>query len=127
MWAAPEFAKVAGIHLRDHFPDWESGWSCWINNDVVIKHRFKGGIHAPHNHTLWAGRTIVTGHLHSAKVMPISDYNGTRWGVDGGCLADTGAKAFLDYTEDSPKNWRSGFVSLVSSGPAGAMVLRTRV
>ena len=83
-----------------------------MTHGAVIKHRFKGGIHAPHNNTLWAGRTIVTGHLHSAKVMPISDYNGTRWGVDGGCLADTGAKAFLDYTEDSPKNWRSGFVVL---------------
>lgn len=106
---APEFAKIHGVHLKDHFPLWEAAWSCWINDDVVIKHRFKGGIHAPHNNTMWAGKTMITGHLHSAKVIPLTDYNGTRYGVDTGCLADPNHKAFVDYTEDSPKNWRSAF------------------
>lgn len=111
---APEYAKVKGVHLKDHFPAWQAAWSVFINeNDgAVVKHRFKSGIHAPHNNTMWAGRTIVTGHLHSAKVYPITDYNGTRYGVDTGCLADTEAKAFVDYTEDSPKSWRSGFCVL---------------
>lgn len=108
---APQFAKVHGVHLRDHFPNWEAGWSCWVN-DVVIKHRFKGGIHATHNNAVASGKHMVTGHLHSAKVTPWTDYNGTRWGVDTGCLADPDAKAFVDYTEDNPKNWRSGFVVL---------------
>lgn len=106
---APEYAKVAGVHLRDHFPSWEPAWSVFINNDVVVKHRMKSGVHAPHNNTMWAGRTMVTGHLHSQKVNPLTDYNGTRWGVDTGCLADVDARAFVDYTEDGPKNWRSGF------------------
>lgn len=106
---APEFAKVAGIHLSDHFPEFDKGWSTWINGTVVVKHRFKGGVHAPHNNTLWAGKTVVTGHLHSAKVVPLTDYNGTRWGVDTGCIADIDAKQFVDYTEDNPKNWVSGF------------------
>lgn len=109
---APEFAKVHGLHLRDHFPLWEPCWSLWINDDVVVKHRFKGGIHAPHNNTMWAGKTMITGHLHSAKVIPLSDYNGTRYGVDTGCIADPSHRAFLDYTEDNPKNWRSGFAVL---------------
>lgn len=109
---APEYAKIHGVHLRDHFPLWAPCWSAWINNDVVVKHRFKGGMHAPQNNTLWSGRTMVTGHLHSAKVQPITDYNGTRYGVDTGCLASTDAKQFVDYTEDSPKNWRSGFCVL---------------
>ena len=61
---------------------------------------------------MWAGKTIITGHLHSAKVIPFDDYNGTRYGVDGGCIADTDHKAFTDYTEDGPKNWRSAFVIL---------------
>jgi hypothetical protein len=65
---------------------------------------------------MWAGRTIVTGHLHSAKVYPLSDYNGTRYGVDTGCIADTEHKAFTSYTEDSPKNWRSGFSVLTFDG-----------
>lgn len=113
---APEYAKIAGVHLRDHFPAWEPAWSIFINDDVVVKHRFKGGLHAPHNNTLWSGRTMVTGHLHSAKVQPITDYNGTRWGVDTGCLADPDAKAFVDYTEDAPKNWISGFAVLTFVG-----------
>lgn len=106
---APEYAKVNGLHLKDHFPNWQSAWSAWINNSVVVKHRFKGGIHATHNNTIWAGKTIVTGHLHSAKVTPFSDYNGDRYGVDTGCLADVNAQCFTDYTEDNPKNWRSAF------------------
>jgi hypothetical protein len=109
---APEYAKIHGVHLKDHFPLWRPAWSTFINDNVVIKHRFKGGIHATHNNTLWAGKTIVTGHLHSAKVTPFTDWNGTRYGVDSGCIADTNEKSFVDYTEDNPKNWRSAFCVL---------------
>lgn len=109
---APEFAKVAGLHLRDHFPLWEPCWSVFINHDVVVKHRYKGGVYAPRNNTLNSGRTTITGHLHSQKVLPFTDYNGTRWGVDTGCVADPDHRAFLDYTEDNPKDWRDGFVVL---------------
>jgi hypothetical protein len=109
---APEYAKVAGVSLKDHFPLWEPCWSVFIGDDVVVKHRFKGGMHAPQNNTLWSGRTTITGHLHSAKVQPITDYNGTRYGVDTGCLADPMAPAFLDYAEDNPRSWRSGFCVL---------------
>lgn len=109
---APQFAKVHGTSLQDHFPAWEPCWSTWINRNVVVKHRFKGGIHGPHNNTLWAGMTMITGHLHSAKVQPFTDYNGTRYGVDTGCLADIFGAPFLDYTEDNPRNWRSGFCVL---------------
>ena len=113
---APEYAKIHGVHLKDHFPTWEPCWSVWVNDDVVIKHRFKSGIHAPHNNTIWAGKSIVTGHLHSLKVMPISDYNGTRWGVDTGTLADPYGPQFTDYLEDSPRSWRSGFIVLTFVG-----------
>src|SRR4029079_11608382 len=106
---APEFAKVHGTRLADHYPLWEPCWSVFVNEDVVVKHRFKGGLHAPHNNTVNSGRTIVTGHLHSAKVTPFTDYNGTRYGVDTGCIADPNAKAFVNYTEDNPKNWRAAF------------------
>ncbi len=105
----PEYAKVHGIHLSDHFPVWQKCWLAFINDSVAVKHRFKGGLHAPHNNALWSGRTIVTGHLHSQKIMPITDYNGTRWGVDTGCMADIYAAAFRNYTEENPRNWRSGF------------------
>ena len=109
---APEYAKVHGVHLKDHFPRWKPCWSVWLNDDVVVKHRFKGGIHATHNNTLWSGKTIVTGHLHSLKVTPLSDYDGTRWGIDCGTLAEPYGPQFENYTEQNPLNWRSGFIVL---------------
>lgn len=109
---APEYKHVKGVHLRDHFPEWEPAWSTWINDDVVVKHRFKGGTHAGHNNTLWAGKTMVTGHLHQLSVVPVTDYHGTRWGVQTGTMAQAFGPQFVDYTEDNPVNWVSGFVVL---------------
>ena len=109
---ASEFEGVKGFHLKDHFPSWQPCWSTWLTEDVVVKHRYKGGIHATHNNTVSGGKTIVTGHLHSLKVTPYTDYNGTRYGVDTGTLADPEGPQFVDYLEDSPTNWRSGFVVL---------------
>ena len=109
--SVPEFSKCSGFHLKDHFPRWTPAWSTWINGDVVTKHRYRGGIHASHNNTVNSGKTIVTGHLHSLKVTPFTDYNSTRWGVDTGTLADPTGPQF-DYAEDNPMNHRSGFVVL---------------
>lgn len=112
---APEYANVHGVHLKDHFPEWHPAWSVWINDSVVVKHRFKNGIHATHLGPLWAGKTMVTGHLHSLKATPLTDYNGTRWGVDTGTLADAFGPQF-EYTEDNPRNHRSGFAALKFAG-----------
>jgi Calcineurin-like phosphoesterase len=106
---APEFEGVKGFSLKDHFPAWTPCWSVWINDEVVIKHRLKGGIHATRNNTLNAGKTTFTGHLHQLKVTPLDDYNGTRWGVDTGTLADPKGPQFVDYLEDGMTDWRSGF------------------
>jgi hypothetical protein len=108
----PQYAGVRGVHLKDHFPDWRPGWSCWINDDIVIKHRWKGGVHATHNNTVYSGKTIVTGHLHSLRVSPFTDYGGTRFGIDTGCLAAPYSEPFIHYTEGNPVNWRAGFVVL---------------
>jgi hypothetical protein len=108
----PEFMHVAGFKLSDHFPAWIPCWSCWPTENVIVKHRYKGGIHATHNNTVNAGISIVTGHLHSLKVTPFADYLGNRYGVDTGTLADTDGPQFTDYLEDNPVNWRSGFAVL---------------
>jgi hypothetical protein len=109
---AHEFEGVKGFSLRDHFPAWLSCWACWPTEDVCVKHRYKGGIHATHNNTVGSGKSIVTGHLHSLKVTPYADYNGNRFGVDTGTLADPNGPQFVDYLEDNPTNWRSGFAIL---------------
>lgn len=112
---APEYAKIHGVRLQDHFGErWEPCWSVFINPEdepVVVKHRHKNGIHDTHNSTMWAGTHIVTGHTHALKVTPLSDYRGTRFGVNTGCLATVGGPQFK-YLEDNPVNWRSGFVIL---------------
>ena len=125
---AQEYANVHGIHLKDHFGAWENCWSTWINDDVVVKHRFKGGVYAARNNTVFSGKTLIAGHLHSLKVWPHSDYNGTRWGVDCGTLAEPYSAPFRDYTEDAPLDWRSGFIVLKFVGgkllqPQIAMVI----
>lgn len=113
---APEFARLNGFSLKNYFPQWGAAWSTWINNEAVVKHRWKGGQGATRANALNSGMSMVTGHLHSAKVTPITDYNGTRYGVDTGCVADPNARAFVDYTEDSPKDWRSAFCVLTFDG-----------
>ena len=110
---AGQFEGVPGFSLKDHFLAWTPAWSCWLNENVVVKHRYKGGIHATHNNTVLSGKSIVTGHLHSLKVTPYSDYNKyPRYGVDTGTLAETDGPQFVDYLEDNPVNWRSGFAVL---------------
>lgn len=106
---APEYGKVHGFSLKDHFPNWSACWSAWINDDVVVKHRFKGGVHGAHNNAVFSGKSMVTGHDHAARVSPFTDYSGTRYGVSVGCLADPDGLQFLDYSEDNPKNHRAGF------------------
>lgn len=114
--AAPQYIKIQGAHLKDHFPAWKSAWMCSINNDVMIKHRLKGGTHAAHNNTVTAGKTMVTGHTHQLEVKPFSDYGGLRWGVQTGTLADCYGPQTVDYTELAPVNWASGFVVLTFRG-----------
>lgn len=109
---APQYEHVHGFSLKDHFPKWTPCWAVWNGPSLVIKHRFRGGIHATHNNTVNAGVSMVTGHLHSLKVTPFDDYNGTRYGVDSGTLADPTGPQFENYLENSPTNWRSGFVVL---------------
>lgn len=108
---APQFKDVQGFKLPDHIPDWDFCWACWPTDQVIVKHRYKGGVHATHNNTVNAGVSIVTGHLHSLKVTPFSDYNGNRYGVDTGTLAEPDGPQFT-YGELNPTNHRSGFAVL---------------
>jgi hypothetical protein len=108
---APQFKEVLGFKLTDHITEWDFCWAVWPTEQCIIKHRYKGGVHATHNNTVNAGVSIVTGHLHSLKVTPFSDYNGCRYGVDTGTLAETDGPQFT-YAEINPSNHRSGFAVL---------------
>lgn len=109
---APEFKGIQGTRLHDHFPTWERCWSVRINDDILVKHKpHKGGKYAPANSTLHAGMTTVHSHLHSPKVWPHTDFNGTRYGIDTGMVADPYDKPF-DYLEQGVRDWRSAFAVL---------------
>jgi hypothetical protein len=105
------FEGVQGFNLTDHFPRWKFSTSIMVNENCMIKHRWHNGIHAVYNNALKSGCSFVSGHLHSLKVTPWTDYNGSRYGVDTGTMANIDDPAF-EYAEDSPKNWRSGFAVL---------------
>jgi predicted MPP superfamily phosphohydrolase len=107
----PEYEGVPGFALKDHFPEWTMGMSLWVN-DCVIKHRANhSGVHAIYNNTLKAGKSIVTGHLHALRVHCYTDYNGDRYGVDTGTLADPWGPQF-DYQEDNSRSHRAGMAIL---------------
>lgn len=110
---APEYAKVKGVHLKDHFPTWEACWACHVNPQTTgwteIKHRWKGGVHAPFNNAKESGVHFATGHDHSLAVAVFTNRRQTVFGIDTGTLADPNGPQFVNYTESNPKNWRSGF------------------
>jgi len=109
---APQYEGIKGYSLKDFFPTWQPCYSFWVNNDTVIKHMWKGGFGAGRTNSLNAGVNMITGHTHNLAVQPITDYNGTRYGVQTGMLANPDGEQFVDYTQDGCKDWRSGFAML---------------
>lgn len=113
---AGQFQGVQGFALKEHFQSWQMAWRLDINpgteSMTIVKHRWKGGVHAPHNNARDAGCHIVTGHLHAQHVARWTDARGTRYGVDPGCLADVRGEHATDYLEDGLTQWRSGFAIL---------------
>lgn len=109
---APQYEGVQGYSLKDFFPTWQPCWSYWINDNTVIKHLWKGGFGAGRANTLNAGVNMITGHTHNMAVQPLTDYNGNRYGVQTGMLANPNGEQFVDYTQDGCKDWRSGFAML---------------
>ena len=108
---APEFEGVHGFSLKEHFPAWTFCMSMMVNNNLMVKHRYHNGLHATYNNPLKSGVNFVSGHLHRLQATIVSDYNGTRWGVDTGTLSDTEGD-HMSYGEDNPKNHCSGFAVL---------------
>ena len=111
--AAPEFAKVRGFDIADHFPAWQFCWSILLNRHTFVKHKWHQSQHAGLMNTQKSGLTTVTGHLHRLLVTPWVDMNGIRFGVECGTLSELeiGGDKF-GYAEDNPLNWCQGFVVL---------------
>lgn len=109
----PQYQNIKGFSLKDHLPAWKPCWSYWLNDETIIKHRLKGGAYAGYNNVKAAlGANIVTGHTHVLAVQPLTGYQKTFYGVQTGTLAHPKGTQFIDYCEDSPVDWRSGFAML---------------
>ena len=110
---APEYIRVQGFDIADHFPSWQFCWSIWLNGHTVVKHRYHQGIHAGYQNTLKSGKNIVTGHTHNLGSTMWADFNGVRWGVQTGTLSDMGPQTDkFAYAEDNPANHSQGFTVL---------------
>jgi len=107
----PEVEGLFGTTIKDHLPYWDIVWSIQVNDNITIKHRYRSGIHAAWNNQLYSGHTLVTGDTHRLLVRPFSDYNGVRYGIETGTMAEPYGDQF-HYAEDNPRDWRSGFVLL---------------
>jgi len=108
---APEFQGVAGFSLKEHFPRWLFCMSMMVNKNLMVKHRFANGLHATYNNAMKAGVSMTTGHLHRLQATIVSDYNGSRWGIDTGTLCETDGDQ-MAYGESNPSNHCSGFAVL---------------
>lgn len=113
--AAPMMKGMPGMTFSEHFPEWNYHGSLMINGDTMIKHYWHHGLHGAWNNVLKSGVNMVTGHTHRLLTRPYTDYRGTRYGIETGCLADVDDEQF-DYGMDSPKDHRSGFVVLTFKG-----------
>lgn len=116
----PEYQGVNGFTLKEHFPAWLPAWRTdfmaapGISSapEVIVKHRYKGGMHAGQNNALWAGTSMVTGHDHMLKAYPITAAGVLRWGIHAGTMAPIDSQQFTHYTEDNVVNWQEGFAIL---------------
>lgn len=106
---------VQGFNLKDHFPLWNFSMSIMVNGALMIKHRWHNGVHALWNNVMKSGVSMCTGHLHALGTRSYTDYNGTRYAIDTGTLAEPTGEQFT-YMEDSPANHRSGFAVLTMKG-----------
>ena len=110
---APDYVRVHGMDITDHFPAWNFAWSVWLNGHTVIKHRHHQGIHAAFQNVLKGGKNIATGHTHRLQAVMFSDYNGLRWGIECGTVSEYGTESDkFAYAEDNPMNHCQGFMVL---------------
>ncbi len=110
----PQYEGVPGFTLKEHFPMWAPAWRTDFvrpdgTSEVVVQHRFKGGMHAGQSNVLWSGTNYVTGHDHMLKAYSVTNVHGLHWGIHAGTMAPIDSPLFLHYTEDRPINWQEGF------------------
>ena len=100
MTKAPELAEMPGMRLEDWAPNWPLSWTVAVNEGtpgmLIVRHRNQSGM--LHLQALRAGTHYAHGHLHRLNDNAAPGFNGVRYSVDCGSLADPNSEGF-DYTE----------------------------
>lgn len=111
----PELEGMPGTTFEDLFQGWEHQISTHFNETLVVKHRYRSGMHSAYNNVLHSGMSIVTGHTHKLSIRAHTDLKGTRYGIETGTLADPWGPQFR-YVEHNPRDWRMGFAVITVAG-----------
>ena len=110
---AEGFSELPFGTLESYFPDWEFADALFYNETLYATHQFKGGIGAARANTLNAGKSIMTGHLHTGADIPVNDLNGLRWGISIPTLADP-RESMFNYA--TLTDWHSGLKVITVHG-----------
>ena len=94
---APATEGLPGTKLEDYIPSWPLSWTVQLNGNTILRHRHLGGM--LHLQAQKAGCHFVHGHLHKLGCMVTPQYDGFKYSIDAGSLADPKSDAF-DYAED---------------------------
>lgn len=109
---APELLDMPMTRLEDWVPHWPLSWTVEINPGrpgmTVIRHRNQAGM--LHLQAQKAGTHYIHGHLHRLNVHTLPTFNGYRYSIDGGSLADPESEGF-DYAEGNIPHCQ-GFIVL---------------
>jgi hypothetical protein len=109
-----------GTCLSHHFPAFQFAWATTLNPNAAIpvnvQHRIHGGATAAMRNISKLDIHCVTSHTHLAGIATRTEWRGTLYGVDTGCVAAVGSRAFRNYVECSHTGWRSAFAVLTFAG-----------
>ena len=113
---APALEGWPMISIADNFPDWKVQNSIIINRHFMIKHKTNNGGQTPERiFALNSGLSIAIGHHHRLRVIPLTDFRGTRYGICTGMLGEPFSPAF-DYCDENFRDWQPGFVVFTIDG-----------
>jgi hypothetical protein len=114
---AVELLDMPFTRLEDWFPEWPLSWTVEINSGTagmtVIRHRNQAGM--LHLQAQKAGCHYVHGHLHRLNCHTLATFNGYRYSVDTGALADPESDGF-DYAEGAAPHCQGFAVLTFSDG-----------
>lgn len=109
---APELMDMPMTRLEDWAPNWPLSWTVELNSGTagmtVVRHRNQAGM--LHLQASKAGTHYCHGHLHRLNVHRQATFNGVRYSIDAGSLADSTSEGF-DYAEGAPDH-AQGFAVL---------------